>query len=73
VNVHVIYDNDGNIISAAAATQGETRCAPRAGMNQLVGEIELPAGLSEQSILQLHEQFRVEVRPGGLRFVPRRP
>ena len=74
MKLQVVYDQEGNIVATAAAGGNrEVGSEPRAGVNQSVGEIELPGEYSEGSILEIHEQFRVEGQPGNLSLVSRQP
>jgi hypothetical protein len=76
MRIHVIYDREGNIVSAGAPLppaydfQGP-RFGPKAGEGQQAAELEIPEEHTGLGLAEVSERLRVDVKGKQHKLVPR--
>jgi len=73
---HVIYDQNGKIVSVAQAHPSDSKVAtglgPGTGPGQLVGEVEVAAEHTKLDLTSLAEQLHVDVKAGRVEHRPKK-
>jgi hypothetical protein len=82
MHLHVLFDTSGNIIALGEISPRQggfvnrltdaPAARPRPMKDQLAAELEVPEEHAHKTLLELHEQLKVDVTAATPRLVPKR-